>query len=283
MASRTFLSCLFAALVTLTFHASAGEAAAGSPSGAPYVPSPHSIVTRMLELAGVNEDDFVVDLGSGDGRIVLTAAKLFDARGLGVEIREDLVRQSRRAARRQGVEGLARFEKQDLFETDISDATLVTVYLLPDTLTRLRGKLLRELAPGTRVISHDYPLDNWTPERFVQLDHPEKVEVTGTSQTNLYLYRVPADVRGPWEATVPPQLSREIIGLEFAQTVTVGAGRARFEGRESALENVEVSGRRLTFRLPEQNATFIAQVQGGRLEGHVRLDGKRLPWRAQRP
>jgi hypothetical protein len=236
----------------------------------------------MLELAGVDDHDYVIDLGSGDGRIVLTAAKLFGARGLGVEIREDLVQRSRQAARREGIQDRVRFEKQDLFETDLSDATLVTIYLLPETLTRLRGKLLRELAPGTRILSHDYPLDNWRPEQFVQLEHPAKVEVTGTARTNLYLYRVPADVAGRWHATVPSGVSHGPIGLKLDQTVTSGLGTATLGGQQLPLEHVEVVGRRLSFRLPERDATFVAEVDGDRLQGQVHLSGQRLPWAATR-
>lgn len=249
---------------------------------APYVPSPHSIVSRMLELAEVTASDHVIDLGSGDGRIVLTAAKVFGASGLGVEIREDLVERSRQAARREGVAERVRFVRQDLFETDIAAASLVTVYLLPETLSRLRGKLLRELAPGTRVLSHDYPIPNWNAEHFEQFEHPAKVDVTGTTRTNLYLYRVPANVEGLWRATVPAHVSGEPVHLEFVQGVTVGEGRARVGGRSLPLTDVRLDGRRLSFGLPALNAQFVADVADRHLEGTVAVAGQVGPWRATR-
>ena len=121
----------------------------------PYVPSPSSVVSDMLTLAEVGPKDFVIDLGSGDGRIVLTAAKVFGARGFGVEIKSNLVRESNEAAKQQGVADRVRFMTQDLFKTDISQATVLTMYLLPKTVNMLKEKLLTELRPGARIISHD--------------------------------------------------------------------------------------------------------------------------------
>ncbi|MFL6564280.1 MAG: class I SAM-dependent methyltransferase, partial [Burkholderiales bacterium] len=156
----------------------------------PYVPSPQSVVSDMLRYAEVGPSDFLIDLGSGDGRIVLTAAKIFGARGFGVEIKEDLVRRSNEAAQKEGLAERVKFVKQDLFKTDISQATVVTMYLLPDTVNLLKEKLLTELRPGTRIVSHDYPLTGWIPEKYVQMDLEDKVQISGVTTTLIYLYIV---------------------------------------------------------------------------------------------
>ena len=121
----------------------------------PYVPSPQSVVADMLRYAEVGPGDFLIDLGSGDGRIVRTAAKVFGARGFGVEIKDDLVKQANEAARTEGLSDRIKFVKADLFRTDISQATVITMYLLPDTVNLLKDKFLSELRPGTRIVSHD--------------------------------------------------------------------------------------------------------------------------------
>ncbi len=160
-------------------------------NAAPYVPSPTSVVADMLKLAGVGPQDFVIDLGSGDGRIVLTAAKVYGASGFGVEIQDPLVERSNEAARREGLADRVKFLKQDLFKTDISRATVLTMYLLPDTVNMLSDKLRRELRPGTRVISHDYPIEGWRPKETKIFDLEDKIRITGVRTTIIYLYVVP--------------------------------------------------------------------------------------------
>ena len=188
-------------LCGLFFLASASSAFAAdlepSKNAGPYVPSPQSVVADMLKVAEVGPADFVIDLGSGDGRIVLTAAKVFGAQGFGVEIKDDLVKKSNEAARREGLAERVKFIKQDLFKTDISQATVLTMYLLPDTVNLLKDKFLAELKPGTRIISHDYPLTGWIPEKYLQMDLEDKVQISGVTTTLIYMYIVPA----MWRAT----------------------------------------------------------------------------------
>jgi ribosomal protein L11 methylase PrmA len=136
----------------------------------PYVPSPQSVVSDMLREAGVTDKDFLIDLGSGDGRIVRTAAKIFGARGFGVEIKEDLVRQANEAAANEGIGDRVKFVKADLFKTDISQATVITMYLLPDTVNMLKDKFLGELRPGTRIVSHQFDMAEWKPAKTVELN-----------------------------------------------------------------------------------------------------------------
>src|SRR5256885_2748239 len=144
----------FAAAMLLTTAAAVAADLKPSKDAGPYVPSPESVVSDMLRYADVNEKDFLIDLGSGDGRIVLTAAKVFGARGFGVEIKEDLVKRANQAARNEGVAERVKFVQQDLFKTDIRQATVITMYLLPDTVVLLKDKFLNELRPGTRIVSH---------------------------------------------------------------------------------------------------------------------------------
>ena len=160
----------------------------------PYIPSPQSVVADMLRYAQVGPDDFVIDLGSGDGRIVRTAATVFGARGFGVDLKEDLVRQANEAAAREGVAGRAKFYRRDLFEADLSQATVVTMYLLPDTVDLLKDKLLAELGSGTRIVSHDYPLTGWLPARTKEFDLDEKIPISGVKTTIFWLYIMPPTI-----------------------------------------------------------------------------------------
>jgi SAM-dependent methyltransferase len=239
----------------------------------PYVPSPQSVVSDMLKLADVGPEDFVVDLGSGDGRIVRTAALVFGARGFGVEIKDELVRQSNADAAREGIAERVKFIKADLFKADISQATVLTLYLLPDTVNLLKEKLLAELKPGTRVLSHDYPLSGWIPEKYVQMDLEDKVKISGVTTTLIYLYLVPAKVGGRWQAST----SGRSMTLELKQQITRVSGTARTAGKDVALEDVKLRGEQLSFRLAGK--TYSGRVNGAQIEGEVAGGGA---WSAQR-
>ena len=251
----------------------------------PYVPSPDTVVSRMLEMAAVGPDDVLVDMGSGDGRIVLTAAKLRGARGLGIEIDEKLVALSIEAARREGVADRTRFVRQDLFTTDVSEASVVTLYLLPETVNMLRDKLRRELRPGARVIVHDYPLAGWLPEAWQRFEEPEKKNATGVPSATVYLYRIPAPVHGRWQATVPAELGRQRIALDLRQQWQRLDGMATVGGREVPLEDVRLQGEQVAFALRLERgrvAAFTGRARGDSIEGTVSVDGAARPWRAAR-
>jgi predicted O-methyltransferase YrrM len=151
----------------------------------PYVPTPTEVVAKMLSMANVNKKDLLYDLGSGDGRIVITAAREFGARGVGYDLNPQRIKESNENARRAGVTNRVRFTQQDLFEADLSGATVVTLYLLPDVNLKLRPKLLRELRPGTRIVSHNYHMGDWQAEAVAE------VEVKGTKHY-VYSWIVPA-------------------------------------------------------------------------------------------
>jgi hypothetical protein len=246
----------------------------------PYVPSPQSVVADMLRYAEVGPQDFLIDLGSGDGRIVLTAAKVFGASGFGVEIKDELVRKSNEAASREGLAERVKFLKQDLFKTDMSRATVITMYLLPDTVNLLKDKFLNELRPGTRIVSHDYPLTGWIPEKYVQMDLEDKVKISGVTTTLIYLYVVPAKVAGRWNARLPAAVSREPATLSLRQQLTRVSGSARLDGRDIPLEDARLRGDRLSFRLPGRRGEFSGQVKGNTIEGIVDTGATKAPWSA---
>ncbi|MBL8383253.1 MAG: class I SAM-dependent methyltransferase [Burkholderiales bacterium] len=184
---RPFLAALaFVGATMLCAPVSAQHADAG-----PYVPTPQSIVDAMLLMGKVGPKDFVIDLGSGDGRIVRTAAARLGASGVGVDINEKLVKLANDEAAKEGVAQRARFVNQDLWTFDTSKATVVTVYLLPSIMPRLKQKLLAELKPGTRIVVHDYPLPDWKHEDYMALHEPLKRQAHGLDTAYLYLYVVP--------------------------------------------------------------------------------------------
>jgi hypothetical protein len=246
----------------------------------PYVPSPQSVVSDMLRYADVGPKDFLIDLGSGDGRIVLTAAKVFGARGFGVEIKDELVKKSNEAAKNEGLADRVRFMKQDLFKTDMSQATVITMYLLPDTVNLLKDKFLAELKPGTRIVSHDYPLTGWIPEKYVQMDLEDKVQISGVTTTLIYLYVVPAKVAGSWKALMPAALSRQPATLSLKQQLTRVSGSLRLDGKDVPMEDVKLRGDRLTFKLSGRRGEFSGLVKDKTIEGILETNGIRSPWSA---
>jgi SAM-dependent methyltransferase len=179
---RFFAALLFASLVTaLPAGAACAPARGDTPPNAAemheaevlYLPTPQPVVDAMLRLAGVTRTDVVYDLGSGDGRIPISAARVYGARGVGIELNGRMLERARCNAREAGIEHLVEFRQEDLFHADLRDATVVTLFLFPDMVVRLRAKLLAELRPGTRIVSHRFGLGDWAPERTVEADrHP---------------------------------------------------------------------------------------------------------------
>lgn len=164
-------------------------------TGGPYVPTPQRVVEAMLKIAGVNERDFVIDLGSGDGRIVITAAQKHGARGKGYDIDGELVDRSNAAAKKLKLGSRVKFEQRDVLKADLSGATVVTLYLLPGMMHDLKSRLLRELKPGTRIVSHDFDFGDWKPERTVQIELDEKYDISGSWSSTIHLWTVPDRAR----------------------------------------------------------------------------------------
>ena len=219
----------------------------------PFIVTPDAVTTAMLELAQVGPQDFVLDLGSGDGRIVIHAARRFGARGLGVEIVPDLVQRSRAYAALAGVADSARFVEQDLFKTDLSAATVITMYLLQDVNLQLRPALLA-LQPGTRIVSHDWDLGDWQPDRSRVVDAPDK-PVGHDKRSRLMLWVVPARIAGQWCGTGAGHGVRLRLTQQhqlFDATLSSGSGAQLLAGR--------IEGPRL-----RAAGGFEAVLDGGRL------------------
>ncbi|MDB5751479.1 MAG: hypothetical protein JWP65_1900 [Ramlibacter sp.] len=188
---------LFSALaLTLAGGLLATPASAQLAEEVPFITSPDNVTLEMLRIAGVGSADHVIDLGSGDGRIVILAASRFGASGLGVEIDPQLVQQSNRHARDAGVAGRVRFLEQDLFKTELAGATVITMYLLPEFNLQLRPALLA-LKPGTRIVSHDWDMGDWKPDETTLLPVPDK-KVGLEKSSKVHLWLVPARVDGLW-------------------------------------------------------------------------------------
>jgi SAM-dependent methyltransferase len=249
----------------------------------PYVPTPWVIVDEMLKLADIRREDVVYDLGSGDGRLVITAAKRFGARGVGVELRTELVEMARVGAQHEGVPDRVKFVQGDLFQADIRPASVVMLYLLPGFVTRLVPKLRAELRPGTRIVSHDYPLAPWPPDKELSMDVPEKEMISGTSWTKLYYYVVPARLQGAWELTLPKELAGAPLMLQITQEPDAISGLVRDGGAEPYLRDLAVRGEQVRFGLLYKGRlmAFEGTGAGDVMTGEVRARDQRGPWTAR--
>ena len=174
MSRRLFLAAAAGALALAATGGAFAQTKEIERTGVPYVPTPQIVVDQMLRFANVKDSDFVMDLGSGDGVLVRTAATQMKASGLGIEIDPDLVKRANDLAQKQGVAARANFQVMDVFKADLSKASVVTLYLLPGMMLNLRTKIFNELKPGTRIVSHDYHFGEWSPDDSISFDVPEK-------------------------------------------------------------------------------------------------------------
>jgi hypothetical protein len=253
-----------------------------------YVPTPQVVVDEMLRMAKVGPKDFVIDLGSGDGRIVITAAKKYGARGFGVDLDPLLLKMSNEAAQREGVADRAKFIEQNLFETDLSQATVITSYLLPEMNEKLRPKIL-SMKPGTRVVAHDYHMGEWHADEMHTLDVPEK-KVGNPGKSYVYSWIVPAKIAGRWNAQVRGG-SPASWDLDFEQRFQMFDGTAAAGGQKVKLRQPKLEGDQISFVVatkPGDSAsrhTFKGTVKGDTMEGTLLVgEGaaqKRLPWSAK--
>lgn len=225
---------------------------------APFVVTPERDVERMMRLAEVGPGDYLIDLGSGDGRIVIAAAER-GAMGHGIELDANLVREARWRASGAGVRDQVGFLQQDLFEADFSRATVVTMYLMPDVVLKLRPRLLEQLAPGTRIVSNSFHLGDWEPERHIAAD------VSG----GLYLWIVPADVNGDWMLRIEgePEPMQLHIEQHFQQI------EPRLEGRDRSfrMEDVRLHADRIEFQALHRLGSyrFSGRVEDDVMRGYL--------------
>lgn len=220
-----FLTRRLALATAAAFLLAPPAARAQATEEVPFITSPDNVTLEMLRMANVGPGDHVIDLGSGDGRIVITAARRFGATGLGVEIVPHLVQQSLRNARDAGVAGRVDFREQDLFKTDLGQATVITMYLLPEVNLQLRPSLLA-LKPGTRLVSHDWDMGDWRPDQTTVVPVPDK-KVGLEKSSKIHLWVVPASVEGTWCAH--PALGGG--SLQLAQKYQEVDGRVTRRGR----------------------------------------------------
>ena len=268
-------------------NTAAAQAWAWDDGTVPFVVTPEEIVERMLRMAEVKAGDTLVDLGSGDGRIVIAAARR-GAQAYGVDLDPELVKLATENARRAGVAERARFEVRDLFDTDLSKASVITFYLLPEINAKLQPRLLA-LKPGTRIVSHDGGIGDWPSDERLEMRVPEKaVGVGGLSRVELWI--VPARAEGRWRADVPQHGGRWTfrIAQRFQELeVETGAGgrdllvhASRLRGREIKLAVTGIVGGRAW------NHLFVGQIEGERISGRLRVsDGNQTrsyPWMATR-
>lgn len=242
-----------------------------------YVPTPEEVVIKMLQMAKVTQNDIVYDLGCGDGRIVITAAKVFGARGVGVDIDPVRIKESNENARKIGVTDRVKFIEQDLFKIDISEATVVSLYLQRELNLRLRPKLLRELRPGTRIVSHEFDMDDWKPDnmgtvRNVKLYYKPNIAV---KNTNYYYWVIPADIAGTWRGTMPTSTGEQDYTLRFAQKFQEISGEVAVKGQKAPIADARLVGDQLSFTLrnntkkEEAVMWFSGRITGDTIQGLV--------------
>lgn len=235
----------------------------------PYVQTPQHIVDTMLGLARVRADDYVIDLGSGDGRLVITAAKKYGARGFGVDVDERLVKLGNANAAKAGVADRAVFYQRDLYETDISPATIVTLYLLPEVNLMVRPKLLATLRPGTRIVSHDYHMGVWAPDKQTELAAPDKT-VGSSKRSKIFYWMVPGNAAGRWYWAVTRNGKPAVFDLTLDQTFQKLAGTLTIGGRSAALESVKLQGDRIHLvAVSEARSSPTRYEFSGRIVNHV--------------
>lgn len=244
------------ALLSLCCALACGLALAQGGEEVPFITSPDNVTQEMLRIAQVGPSDHVVDLGSGDGRIVILAAKRFGASGLGVDIDPELVQRSLENARNAGVAARTSFRVEDLFQTDLSRATVVTMYLLPEFNLRLRPSLLA-LKPGTRIVSHDWDMGDWQPDATTKVDVPDK-KVGLEKVSRIHLWVVPAQVAGVWCA--PGQRLELAQGYQQVRGLR-GASRTPVEGRLRG-DVLELGGERLQLAGDALRAAGITYRRG---------------------
>jgi SAM-dependent methyltransferase len=216
-----------------------------------WIATPDALVTRMLRMAAVTADDYVIDLGSGDGKIVIAAAREFGARGKGIEYNADLVELSKRRAREAGVAARTQFEQADIFDSDFSRASVITMYLLPELNLRLRPRILA-LKPGTRIVSHSFLMGRW---------QPDETSRVGTGSVHLWL--VPVNAGGEWELTFPQRGGPITVTLKLTQTFQDFTGEAQFKEFSTRVRDAKVAGGQVRFAFIDEDGRLR------RFEGEV--------------
>lgn len=277
-------------LVALCVLLPARAALAQQAAAVPYVQTPQNVVDAMLEMALVNANDYLIDLGSGDGRIVIDAAKKHGARGMGVELDINLWFAANEEAKRQGVAGQVTFLHGDLFIADIGKATVLTLYLFPQINLQLRPRILSQMRPGSRVVSHDFDMGEWKPDLKREVPVPGKSYGPPVSQ--VYVWYVPLDVAGKWQWRLPVGGTTRLYEARVNQRFQELGGEALVDGSNATAHGATLRGDVITFTLTREflgqkvRHEFIGHVEGDKVSGRVRISGANgessLDWEATR-
>jgi SAM-dependent methyltransferase len=268
---RVAVATLLLATTPLAYDASPPPELGQASKDSVWVPTPERLIRRMLQMADTTKDDVVVDLGAGDGRIPIHAAKHFGARGIAVELEENLVHVAREAAKREGVAHRVKVIRQDLFEADLSVATVFALYISPGVMERLKPRFL-ELRPGTRIASHQFDLGDWEPD--------EKIEVEGRKG---YLWIVPAAVEGTWDVAVRGEEFRLHLERRYQKL----AGISERDGNKRPVIGSRLRGNEIRFNAFDRDGTsrtYVGRLEEGRLAGksHDGTGARPLAWSATR-
>lgn len=233
-----------------------------------FVPTPHEVVSAMLEVAQVQKSDVLYDLGSGDGRIVIAAAKKHGTRGTGIDLDPARIKESRTAARKAGVTDKVEFRQADLFETDLRKASVVTLYLLPTLNVKLRPKLYQELRPGSRIVSHAFDMGDWKPDSTFM-----------ASTSAVFYWVMPANAGGEWLVAAP---GGKEYTLRLRQKFQNLEGTAERNGTTMQLSMARIKGDKVTLEIadPDGKVRLVGRVEGGTMSGSTR--SSRSKWSAQR-
>ena len=259
---------------------------AGKRPDVAWLPTPERVVDAMLRLAGVGPEDVLYDLGSGDGRTTIAAARFGVREARGVEIRAHLLQRSREEARRAGMNGRVSFVGEDLFRTDLARATVVTLYLLPRLNLKLRPRLLQELRPGARIVSHNFGMGDWDPDRTLETRDLFGAGEAPRVDHRVFLWIVPADAGGAWRLTGP---DGEEFGLEIVRRFQKVHGTLSFDGGHAPLRKAKLRGDALTFAVRgvpglRPKARFEGRVDGDAILGSFDAGSPqtRSEWKAER-
>jgi hypothetical protein len=250
----------------------------------PFVPTPEAVVEAMIKLAAISPGDVVADLGSGDGRLVITAARERNASGFGVDIDPRLVALSNQNAKSAGVADRVKFIQGDMFKAEIDKASVLMLYVLPDFMSKLRPKVLTELKPGTRVVAHDYYFTDWYPDQMLTLTVPEKVRINGTDKAYLYLWIVPAVVKGAWRLFFDITGKTEELSVTFQQEYQMLSATGERAGKAVAIENPALKGNDIKFGLTLDGNAYelTGKVIGDKIEGKAAGAGGARQWLARK-
>ncbi len=252
--------------------------------GGPFVPTPWVIVDEMLKLAEINPSDVVYDLGSGDGRLVIQAAKRYGARAVGLERDPNLVTYSQKQAASEQISERVKFVAGDLFDSSLHEASVITMYLLPRLMPRLVPKLRAELPVGARIVSHDYALTPWPADKTVTFDTEEKLMINGMTHTTLFYYVVPARIAGTWTLTPPPGFAKDPIILVIDQTPDRLSGTAIIGEHDTQLRDFVLRSDTIRFALlyGGRLTEFRGKVDGTAMQGEARARAESGTWAARR-